>query len=309
MALADQMRPLVHHLAEAHRGRMADVADFRHASAEMLAELQRNHRQMAKDQRQRSAAQMGAFRARAAKERKRRAADVDTLRAETADLLANAATVQGARAAEQRRRLASHVAELREAATETLHELQTNHEQMAKDQRQRLAAQMETFGAEAAERRERRAGFVDDLRNDTATFLEDLNSAREAMAREQRDQLVAERSRLASDVADTRESVQDDLGEARRLWRSLEALKRGKRARATAPTPSSERAAEPTRDDLTQIRGLGAAMERRLTQAGIVSFAELATRTPDELRKALGEAARAAKVNEWIKQARQLSGL
>jgi predicted flap endonuclease-1-like 5' DNA nuclease len=62
-------------------------------------------------------------------------------------------------------------------------------------------------------------------------------------------------------------------------------------------------------DDLTTIRGIGPVMLQRLNQAGIYTYAQLATSTPDELRQALREAARLAKVEEWIEQAQKLAGL
>ncbi|MDP2644997.1 MAG: hypothetical protein Q8P24_08665 [Desulfobacterales bacterium] len=61
-------------------------------------------------------------------------------------------------------------------------------------------------------------------------------------------------------------------------------------------------------DDLTQIDGIGVGMSKRLNDAGIFTFAKLASSTIEELRQALGEAAKLAHNPEiWIKQARELS--
>ncbi len=62
-------------------------------------------------------------------------------------------------------------------------------------------------------------------------------------------------------------------------------------------------------NDLMAIRGIGPGMLRRLNEAGIFTYAQLARSTPEELRQALGEAARLARVEEWIERARELAGL
>jgi len=62
-------------------------------------------------------------------------------------------------------------------------------------------------------------------------------------------------------------------------------------------------------DDLMAIRGIGPGMQRRLNEAGMYTYAQLARSTPEELRQALGEAARMARVEEWIARARELVGL
>jgi predicted flap endonuclease-1-like 5' DNA nuclease len=63
--------------------------------------------------------------------------------------------------------------------------------------------------------------------------------------------------------------------------------------------------AEP--DDLTQLHGIGPAMSKLLNDAGIFTFAKLASSTIEELRKALGETGRFANLEMWIEQAGELS--
>lgn len=72
---------------------------------------------------------------------------------------------------------------------------------------------------------------------------------------------------------------------------------RGKTA-GTAEGPG-----QPESDDLTAIRGIGIASQNRLYTAGIKTFAQLARATPEELRRILGEIARGAKVEDWIREA------
>jgi predicted flap endonuclease-1-like 5' DNA nuclease len=81
---------------------------------------------------------------------------------------------------------------------------------------------------------------------------------------------------------------------------------------AEAPAPAAKEAPTETReeqppDDLTVIRGIGVAIQDRLNAAGIRSYDQLARATPEELRSILGRLARAAKLEEWIAQARELA--
>ena len=58
-------------------------------------------------------------------------------------------------------------------------------------------------------------------------------------------------------------------------------------------------------DDLTLLRGIGEATQNRLHLAGIRTFAQLADANPEEVRKALGDRGRGAKVENWIAEARK----
>jgi predicted flap endonuclease-1-like 5' DNA nuclease/gas vesicle protein len=60
-------------------------------------------------------------------------------------------------------------------------------------------------------------------------------------------------------------------------------------------------------DDLTQLHGIGPTISNRLNAAGIFTFAKLASSSIDQLRKALGESAKFANLEMWIKQAGELS--
>lgn len=62
---------------------------------------------------------------------------------------------------------------------------------------------------------------------------------------------------------------------------------------------------ETSADDLTAIRGIGPATEKRLNDVGIRSYAQMARATPQELRKALDASRRGVKVEKWIKEVPQ----
>lgn len=66
---------------------------------------------------------------------------------------------------------------------------------------------------------------------------------------------------------------------------------------------------QPADDDLTSIWGVGPAVQQRLNDAGIHSYAQLVDSSPEQLRRALGEVARLANVEQWIEQARDLAEL
>lgn len=60
-------------------------------------------------------------------------------------------------------------------------------------------------------------------------------------------------------------------------------------------------------DDLTVIRGIGAATRDRLYGAGIKSFTQLAECPPERIEAILGKMARGAKIGAWIEQAAELA--
>jgi predicted flap endonuclease-1-like 5' DNA nuclease len=59
-------------------------------------------------------------------------------------------------------------------------------------------------------------------------------------------------------------------------------------------------------DDLTVIRGIGARVQQLLNEGGIYTIRQLAGSVPDDVRRALGETARLANVEDWITQAEGL---
>ncbi|NJK81306.1 MAG: hypothetical protein HC914_16035 [Chloroflexaceae bacterium] len=61
-------------------------------------------------------------------------------------------------------------------------------------------------------------------------------------------------------------------------------------------------------NDLTRIHGIGAGIQQRLNQIGIYTYTELARSSPEQLRSAMGTIAGLVNVEDWIIQARRLSG-
>ncbi len=142
------------------------------------------------------------------------------------------------------------------------------------------------------------------------------------MAAEQQQRLSDQQVQMAADVASMRHSFQAeqkalraDQDEAHQAWNNFKVLKeqsRSKRHMAAKPVATPPPAAVPakgkiTAEDLKVIRGIGSSMEKRLNQAGIFTFIQLAASTPEKLRQVLGNAARLAKVESWITQARDLT--
>lgn len=76
---------------------------------------------------------------------------------------------------------------------------------------------------------------------------------------------------------------------------------------APRPEPAPQATTSPGRaDDLTEIKGIGAAMQQRLNAHGIRSFADLAAADPDRLLQQLKEdkaVISEARVKEWIQTA------
>jgi predicted flap endonuclease-1-like 5' DNA nuclease len=103
-------------------------------------------------------------------------------------------------------------------------------------------------------------------------------------------------------TTDLLQDISDDLAGARRAWSG--ATPAGKRAAGKVRRPGKVRV-EP--DDLTQINGIGPVMSRRLNEAGIFTFAKLASSTIEEIRGALGESSKFANFEMWVKEAGKLS--
>jgi predicted flap endonuclease-1-like 5' DNA nuclease len=108
--------------------------------------------------------------------------------------------------------------------------------------------------------------------------------------------------------------VLERLGEARRRIRELEAeLARTVAAAAPAEIATRSNLSGTTvgaADNLEQINGIGPTYARRLREAGIRSFADLANQEPARLREVTGlRDWQAADPADWITEARQLGGL
>ncbi len=78
-------------------------------------------------------------------------------------------------------------------------------------------------------------------------------------------------------------------------------------AEEAPPEPAEDAASEAAEDDLTAIRGIGAATQMRLNAAGIKSYAQLADADPEDVRQALNKRQENTKVERWISQARELT--
>ncbi|MBA1145881.1 DUF4332 domain-containing protein [Ectothiorhodospiraceae bacterium WFHF3C12] len=79
---------------------------------------------------------------------------------------------------------------------------------------------------------------------------------------------------------------------------------------SSVPKPPPAAEATSAQDDLTSIKGIGEAMEKKLNAAGVSSFSELAAADADDLTATLKKSQpvlSAAKVQGWIDEARQRS--
>jgi len=97
--------------------------------------------------------------------------------------------------------------------------------------------------------------------------------------------------------------------------RSLEVQTRPKSRETTSGARPATLPVEQTRtiktntrkDDLKLIKGIGPALEKRLNDTGVQTFAELVQLTPEELEARLGNPRRVATA-DLIEQARELAG-
>ena len=72
------------------------------------------------------------------------------------------------------------------------------------------------------------------------------------------------------------------------------------------PAPGEPAGAKPETDDLTEIKGIGPAIARKLDGLGIKTFADLAEADPEDLaNKLASRPVTAARVREWIAEAQK----
>ncbi len=98
------------------------------------------------------------------------------------------------------------------------------------------------------------------------------------------------------------ERVQEKWAEIDRARQSAGANKQG---RAAADMAADDGEAE--RDNLKEIMGIGPAFERRLNEAGVTRFAQLAALDEEEIRERMQLQAFQGDVASWIEQARALA--
>jgi len=138
-------------------------------------------------------------------------------------------------------------------------------------------------------------------------------------------------------TTDLLQDISDDLAGARRAWSGTTPTPSRKRTAEKVPRPAKKQAepekvalpvkdqeaqestedvplkvrqpakAQAKSDDLTQINGIGPVMSRCLNKAGIFTFAKLASITTEEIRGALGQSAKFANFERWVKEAGKLS--
>jgi predicted flap endonuclease-1-like 5' DNA nuclease len=121
----------------------------------------------------------------------------------------------------------------------------------------------------------------------------------------------AEVSRLQAELAENRQRL---ATVERELQAAQAKVKETEPARETPPAelnPPAKRTAKATkkvrRDQLEQIKGIGAVFARRLNEAGIHTFAQLAELSPDRTREIVDvDEWQKIEPEKWIEEAREL---
>jgi predicted flap endonuclease-1-like 5' DNA nuclease len=159
-----------------------------------------------------------------------------------------------------------------------------------------------------------------------AALQDELRESDSALA-ETKDRLIA--LQMEHRTADARaKSLEADAAQAKRaaeqaveqemrqrqivgeLQNELDALRRAPSARAAQPVQKPAPAAQAVKagDDLTEIRGIGKVIERRLRELGVTSFRQLAELSQEDAKKindAIDFPGRVER-ERWVEQARTL---
>lgn len=210
--------------------------------------------------------------------------------------------------------LMTFVTDLENSVGDMMDGIRDAHAEMASTLRETLDANEDTRMQEAqASRTERMAQITERVRH-IGEKLADFRSAHTEMARRGKAERRTFVAGLKETVAGLRHEFSDDLAGARESWLGLSPIK-AKSWIKTGPSPIKpkiRKKAEPKQterlfpDDLTRIPGIGDGRQQVLNEAGIYTFTQLSTRTPDELEALLGKSGRNADVEEWINHAREL---
>ena len=108
------------------------------------------------------------------------------------------------------------------------------------------------------------------------------------------------------------EEVRNENASLKEYIRTLESQLQSKPVKASpvqvAPAQPAPVQTEKQHDDLQTIRGIGPVIEKKLNNAGIMTYADLARLSPQELENILGNTRRLVQEAELIKQAKKLAG-
>jgi predicted flap endonuclease-1-like 5' DNA nuclease len=231
--------------------------------------------------------------------RQRLAADVEALRNETIHMLQAYETTRQHESAMMQEQRAQELAVLRADTATQLHEYRSRREEQAATLHDELTQ------------------VVAHIQKETQIALSRATMARRAMA-------TSQARRLQAQVAELRAEVHGILREYHQEWVVIGETQHSmaNTMASVAPIEATPAASEPvpeakpaskagSRDDLTIIWGIGPAIQQRLYSAGITTFAQLATRSPEEVRRSLRDGGRVnhSYIDQWIDQARDLAGL
>jgi predicted flap endonuclease-1-like 5' DNA nuclease len=299
----------------------SQVARARSDTVALLADLGAARENLSREQQHKLAADIGALRG-----------SMDALRDEWNATRRAVAQGQQAELSAHMDALARWVIALRKDATALRDRLEVAHQGMADEQRLNLAQYVNDM-----------RGQVDQLLDDADQAMAAQRAALQSMADAQRQQLAEDDQSLRGEVRAFRtqigaelQEISADQAEARQVWAHYGLMRQHVEGRPQesprAPEPPAQEeklesltdivepaASEPptptaestlpesgAMDDLRVISGIGLSMERRLHQAGIYRYAQLAAMTAEELRLAAG-AEPFVKVERWIEQARELT--
>lgn len=158
------------------------------------------------------------------------------------------------------------------------------------------------------------AGFNEDRRRraqETKAQLQDFGEGIKAQVGEFKSTVAAWLQEFAEDMAGARTAWQGKKASAQVFKPAPQQGRPEPGPKGKEPLPEEEpEAAEPAGiylDQLTAIKGIGARIQSKLYLAGIGTYAELAQSDPQYLREILGSMARAANVDSWIEQAKDLA--
>ena len=165
-----------------------------------------------------------------------------------------------------------------------------------------------------------RQSFIGGLKDEVAELLASTDKLFADMTGNSRTARLAFLGGVRESVDDLREAVADDMAGVRKAWsgRPRAGEPRGgakpkagpERKKAATGAKAPAKTATAQRDDLTVIKGIGPKTQDLLNRAGVYTYAQLARKTPEQLRHIVNGSPTVGKsVGQWPGQARELAGV
>ena len=289
MALAAEMRRLCESCVQDHDNRVQAVMSIRTNAARTVADLEKAHRNLSSEIRQRMR-DLDAARRKMASEQHRKLTQFHNNLHES--VMSTVHDLESAHS-DRAREISNHIHDMGVAR----HNMGVEQQRKLTDEHLRLHATVKSTVRDLERAHSDRAREMEE-------HIHDMGVSRHNMGVEQQRKLSDEHLRLEETVSQMRGQLADDVDKAHQAWSDFTRKMKARRSGKPKSRPISTHAPiTATAKDLSTIPGIGPGRQQKLREMGIDTVAQLANADPVKIRAALGPSGRLANVEEWIEEA------